>query len=89
MALVTLANGLDYSRFGFAAGKAVGGAVKRNRAKRLMREAVRGQLPHIAAGWDMVWIARAPMAGAGFAQVQTDVAGRLRRAHILRDEKND
>ena len=89
MVLTTLPNGLDHCRFGFAASKALGGAVKRNRAKRLMREAVRAQMLQIAAGWDMVWIARAPLSGAGFDRVQTDAAAQLRRAGLLRDEADE
>ena len=80
--LLTLANGLDYSRFGFAAGKAVGGAVQRNRAKRLLREAVRADLGRIQAGWDLVWIARAAMARARLAEVSADVGVLLRRARV-------
>ena len=38
-------------RFGFVAGKAVGGAVERNRAKRLLRDAARGCAPAVAPGW--------------------------------------
>jgi ribonuclease P protein component len=85
MVLQTLANGLDHSRFGFAAGRSVGGAVQRNRAKRLLREAVRAHRQRIVTGWDLVWIARAPMAGARFTQVQSEVAAHLGRAQLLQD----
>ena len=81
--LVTLQNGLEQSRFGFAAGKRVGGAVQRNRAKRLLREAVRAHLSQIQAGWDLVWIARAGMARAVMTEVRSDVATLLRRARLL------
>jgi len=81
--LVTLQNGLEHSRYGFAAGKRVGGAVQRNRAKRLLREAVRAHLSQIQAGWDMVWIARAGMARAVMTEVRSDVLTLLRRSRLL------
>lgn len=46
------------NRYGFLAGRSVGGAVQRNRAKRRLREALRSALPGQAAGWDVVFIAR-------------------------------
>jgi ribonuclease P protein component len=36
--LFAMPNGLDHSRFGLSVGKRVGGAVVRNRVKRLLRE---------------------------------------------------
>src|SRR5438094_9464291 len=54
-------NGEAIIRCGFVAGKKVGGAVERNRARRLMREAVSSRLPGLKPGWDLVWIARSSM----------------------------
>ena len=83
--LITLTNGLEHTRFGFAAGKRVGGAVQRNRAKRLLREAVRANLARIQAGWDMVWIARAGLAGAALTETSIEVGTLLRRSRVLVD----
>jgi ribonuclease P protein component len=59
------------ARYGFAAGKSVGNAVVRNRAKRRMRAAVRAQLKqiNIAPQWDLIFIARAPFAKATWLQI--------------------
>ena len=54
-----LKNRLGYNRLGLTVSKKVGGAVKRNRAKRLMREAYRLTEPKIAVGFDIVLVSRA------------------------------
>jgi len=84
LVLYALRNDLGYSRFGFSASKRVGGAVVRNRARRLMREATRLRQVMIADGWDVVIIARQPMRGANFHQVDRAVAQLLRRARLLK-----
>lgn len=45
-------NNLDYSRLGISVGKSFGGAVARNRAKRLLREAWRLYQGQIPVGFD-------------------------------------
>jgi len=67
-------------RFGFIVGRRIGRAVVRNRVKRQLREAVRRHLDEAPAGWDMVLIARAPIAEAAFAEIEDAVAQLLRRA---------
>ena len=59
--IVFLAPGAD--RVAVIAGKRVGGAVERNRARRVLREAWR-QAAHTVAGSDAVLVARAPILGA-------------------------
>jgi ribonuclease P protein component len=80
-----LPNGLEYSRFGFAVGRRFGKAVARNRVKRRMREVVRVRMQRgeIAAGWDVVLIARHPMREASFNQVDEAIGLLLRRAGLL------
>jgi ribonuclease P protein component len=56
--IVVRPNQMDRNRYGFATGKKIGGAVQRNRAKRLMREAVRLEDPHLVPGHDIIFIAR-------------------------------
>jgi len=78
-------NDLEYSRFGFAVGRRVGGAVARNRIKRRMRESVRVrmQAQKITAGWDAVFIARGPIRDATFHQVDEAIGLVLCRAGLL------
>jgi ribonuclease P protein component len=58
LVLAVLPNDRGTNRYGFATGKRIGGAVQRNRAKRLMREAVRARHAHLSQGYDVLLIAR-------------------------------
>lgn len=50
------------TRVGYITSKKVGNAVQRNRARRLMREAMRDLSTQIATGWDIVLIAQSSLA---------------------------
>lgn len=67
---------------GVTAGKKVGGAVERNRAKRQLREAIRHRLPELRRGYQLVFVARAAMCGAHFTAVQAAVDALLARAGL-------
>ncbi len=51
-------NGLSYNRFGITAGKKVGNAVMRNRAKRIIRQAYYENEILFPIGLDIVFVAR-------------------------------
>ena len=81
-------------RVGVAAGRAVGSAVARNRAKRLLREAVRMMIPNIAyrhsssdqssaSNLDLILIARAGLATASLDDTRQALQNLLQRAQIL------
>ncbi len=72
-------------RFAFAASRRVGHAAARNRAKRLLREAVRSNLNEIDSGWDCLFIARAGTPHASYDEVQSAVTQLLVRSKILGD----
>ncbi|WP_322494837.1 ribonuclease P protein component [Chloroflexus sp.] len=71
-------------RCGFVAGRRIGGAVQRNRARRRVREAVRLLLPSLQSGYDLVFMIRSPeVVEAPFSQLQADIAALLRQACLL------
>jgi ribonuclease P protein component len=76
-------NGESAIRCGFVAGKKVGGAVERNRARRLIREAMRLRLTALKPGWDLVWIARPSINNSDFASVSEAVDQALKRGKLF------
>ena len=70
-------------RVGVAAGRTVGTAVARNRAKRLLREATRTLTPSIASGFDLVLIARPGLVSATLEETRQALLTLLQRAQIL------
>jgi ribonuclease P protein component len=85
MVLVAQPSDLAHPRFAFVAGKGVGGAVQRNRAKRRLRSMALQLAPQIEAGWDLVWIARKPAVAADWSALQQAAEGLLGRAGALRN----
>jgi ribonuclease P protein component len=70
-------------KVGVAAGRTVGTAVYRNRAKRLLREAMRTLIPNITLGLDLILIARPGLASATLEETRRALLNLLQRAKIL------
>lgn len=83
--LTILPSGLDYPRIAVTASRSVGGAVQRNRAKRLVREAARAALPNLIPGWDIVLICRKGLLDTPFSSVQAALVHLLHRAHLVQE----
>ena len=88
LVLVVLSETEANLRVGVTAGRAFGGAVQRNRAKRLLRESIRPLLPGIKIGWNLILIARLPLLKASFTEIQAAVKLLLQRADLF-DLTND
>ena len=79
-----LPNDLGIGRLGIAATRKFGGAVDRNRAKRLIREVFRRN--KIAKGFDVVVIPKRDLLGASLTALETDYRTILeRRLRLARD----
>jgi ribonuclease P protein component len=85
LVLVVLPNQGEQTRCGVAAGRSVGKAVQRNRAKRLLRSAIGPQLLALLPGWDVILIARHPILKATFGQTQAALLTLLQRAKLLQE----
>lgn len=68
---------------GFVAGRRVGTAVARNRARRVLRSAWRAVAPQTAPGTDVVWVAREPIRGAKTQDLVAEMIELLRRAGVV------
>ncbi len=66
-------------RVGITATKKVGGAVQRNRAKRLIRAAWREVEREAPSGWDYIFVARGRTTGAKMQQARAAMAAQLRK----------
>lgn len=76
-------NHLGKSRFAIAAGRSLGKAVQRNRAKRLLREALRPLVSTIATGWDVVLLARRPISTSNLIEIREALIILLNQAQLM------
>ena len=68
----------------FVAGRRIGGAVLRNRARRILRAAWRELADEVEDGNDVVVVARAAIVGARTQELVAEVAELLSRAQVIR-----
>ena len=77
LTLFTLPNGLEQSRLGIIATRKLGGATRRNRAKRMMRELFRRRKGE--PGFDVVALLRPGFSDVAFPTLETDYQETLHR----------
>jgi ribonuclease P protein component len=81
--LIAAANGLEHSRIAVSAGRSVGNAVKRNRAKRLLRAAGTPLISLMQPGWDIILLSRQPMENATYQQTSQAMIMLFTQANLL------
>ena len=69
-----LRNDVERSRVGLTTPRALGKAIRRNRIRRRVREAVRRRFAELVTGWDVVLNPRAAALQASFAELEATVA---------------
>lgn len=84
LVMKALPNGLAISRHGLSVSRHTGKAVVRNKIKRRLREILR--VTPLKPGWDIIFIARLPAAGASYAELKESAEGLLYRARLLMRE---
>ena len=67
----------------FVAGRRVGDAVVRNRARRILRAAWRELAPKVREGYDVALVARGTIRGARTHELVPEVEGLLSRAQVI------
>jgi len=84
LSLKAAPSSLDYSRWGLVAGRRTGGAVVRNRIKRILREIMRKT--DLKAGYDLVIVAHPAAAGMDFAELENRLTGLLNEAGLVEEK---
>jgi ribonuclease P protein component len=84
--ILAVENARGHGRLGLAAGRRVGNAVERARAKRLLREAFRRD-KEAAAAFDLLLIAKRALVGQRFDDVEREYRQGLERLRRRRPPK--
>ncbi|MCH9684561.1 MAG: ribonuclease P protein component [Deltaproteobacteria bacterium] len=79
---------LPDTRLGVTVTRKVGSAVKRNRIKRLVREAFRRERNALPLGFDMVWVAKREAVETTLPAVLHDMKTLATRLHDARDRRS-
>lgn len=87
MVVYALPNGKKERRLGITAGKKVGGAVLRNRAKRRIRELFRINQGQLKNGYDFCIVARTRTASAPYEKLVRDFRYAMEQLEVFAHEK--
>lgn len=84
LVLKYLKNSYPQTRFGFITGKKISNkSTRRNLIKRRLRAIIQKNLPIIKNGYDIILIARPPIAKGTYQSLSESVLALLKRSHLL------
>ena len=84
LVLYVLNNGENLNRVGFSVGtKRAGGVVRKNRIKRLLREAYRRNKTRFTTGWDLVMVPRKTTERVDFQVFQDELLALAKKAEVI------
>ena len=75
-------------RAGFSVSKKVGKSVVRNKVRRRMKEALRELLPNLAGNYCIVFIAKASIENATYAQILEEMRFLMKKHGLATGEKH-
>ena len=74
---------MKQARVGITASKKIGNAVKRNRARRLLRESIRALYPQLKPGYDLVLVSRGRTPFVNYQIVSSQLKSALEELGVL------
>jgi ribonuclease P protein component len=77
------------TRFGVTASRRIGNAVVRNRAKRIMREAIRRVVIETQPGFDLILVARSSIRSVGTNELIPQLKDHLFNCHGIRVRRGE
>ena len=83
MILIVAPNNLSFSRFAIAAGRSVGNAVSRNRAKRRLRSCMDALSKMINPGWDLIIYGRQRLLSANYSEIRLAMNDIMQKADLF------
>lgn len=88
LVLYALTNNLKVNRLGITTSKKVGNSVRRNRARRLIKESYRLLEGRVSLGYDIVFVARTSEKETGLEDIKREMDYLIGKLG-LRDKEND
>lgn len=82
-------NKLEHNRYGIIVSRRVGGAVERNRVRRLLREAFRHLQSRMRSGYDFTLTARPVIVGQSFHRICAAIESICAQADLLVDQQEE
>ena len=82
-----LKNKSDNLRYGITTGKKIGNAVKRSRARRVIRAAFKECAPKLVCGYDIVFVARGKTPFVKSTKIKIIMESHFKNARIYKNEE--